>query len=112
MVVSGNPAKNIAILEVVGPAPGCKTLPMQMSSTSLCGIPAFFTTSSSTGLNMASGGVSFYGPLLAFVIAVLAIATMTTSSSLFGNTFPALRVAFGTSCECKVFNLCDEFDSI
>lgn len=30
-VVSGNPAKNIAILAVKWPAPGCKALPIQMS---------------------------------------------------------------------------------
>jgi len=34
-VVSGNPAKNSAILDVIAPAPGFDTLPTQMSSTNL-----------------------------------------------------------------------------
>ena len=34
-VVSGNPAMNMAILEVISPPPGCKLLPTAMSSTSL-----------------------------------------------------------------------------
>jgi len=31
LAVSGSPAKNMAILAVWAPAPGCKTLPMQTS---------------------------------------------------------------------------------
>lgn len=82
MVVSGKPAKNIPILEVAAPAPGCSTLPTQMSSTSFGSKSAYWTTALSTGSSMASGGVSFWGPLFALVIAVLAIPTMTMSSSL------------------------------
>ena len=96
VVVSGKPAKNQAILAVPGPAPGYKTLPMQMSSTSLGSTPTLETTSLRTGVSIASGGVSFYAPLLALVIAVLAIETMTTSSSLLGTVFPALKVTYST----------------
>jgi len=52
---------------------------------------AFFNTSYKTGLSIDSGGVSFYGPFFALVIAVLANDTITTSSSLFGPTYLELK---------------------
>lgn len=52
---------------------------------------AFLRTSYKTCLSIVSGAVSFYGPFLALVIAVLAKETMTTSSSLLGPTFLAFN---------------------
>jgi hypothetical protein len=62
-------------------------------------MPAYFTTACNTGTSIDSGAVSFYAPLLAFVIAVLAIPTMTTSSSPLLGTFSRLKVGFDESCE-------------
>jgi hypothetical protein len=68
---------------------------MHISSTNFGSILfAFFRTSPKTGANIASGGVSAYGPLLALVIAVLAIETRTTSSSFFGPTALALKEGY------------------
>jgi hypothetical protein len=55
-------------------------------------MPAYLTTAYNTGVNIASGGVSFCAPLFALVMAVLAIPTMTTSSSALAYTLPRLKV--------------------
>lgn len=47
-VVSGNPARNIPILLVICPAPGCKVFPTQISSTSFGSTLALWQTSRST----------------------------------------------------------------
>ena len=84
-----------AILAVEEPAPLYNTFPMQISSTIalLKLVPAYYATASRTGLSIASGPVSFYGPFLALVIAVLAIPIITISSSRLGASFlPLLKL--------------------
>jgi len=41
VVVSGNPARNVAILATIAPEPGYSTFPMHTSSTSLGSILAY-----------------------------------------------------------------------
>ncbi len=118
VVVSGNPAKNMPILAVAAPEPDYKQLPTQMSSTSLGFKSACWTTALKTGSNMASGGVSFWGPLFALVMAVLAIPTMTISSSLWADVFPRFIVGLAhtwfysdSSLDCIVCWLSDDVSS-
>lgn len=103
--VSGNPAKNYAILAVLAPDPFYKTFPMQISSTFLGSIPVCLTTSFNTVASIISGGVSFYAPLFDLVIAVLAIPTITTSSSLGAVKLPAFIVWLADICESNLSNL-------
>lgn len=81
-VVSGKPAKNIAIRPGIAPAPPFETFPKHTSLISFGSMLACLTTAYNTGTSMPSIGVSFCGPLLALVMAVLAMPIMTTSSSL------------------------------
>lgn len=80
-VVSGNPAKNIAILFGISPAPGCKLLPTAMSWMSLGFTLARRATYLKTTDRRYSGAVSLSPPLLPLVIGVLTAAQITTSSS-------------------------------
>jgi len=75
-------------------------------------MPACFTTAYKTGTSIDSGAVSFWAPLLALVIAVLAIPTMTTSSSPLAGTFSRLKVGFDEICEFNYYSLECEFDSM
>jgi hypothetical protein len=59
VVVSGIPARNIAILETIAPAPPFETFPTHTSLISLGSMLACLTTAYKTGTSMASIGVSF-----------------------------------------------------
>ena len=80
-VVSGNPAKNIAILLGISPAPGCKLFPTAMSWMSLGLTLALRATYLRTTERRYSGAVSLSPPFLPLVIGVLTAAQITTSSS-------------------------------
>ena len=81
LVVSGNPAKNIPILPVISPAPGCRLFPTAMSwmaSGLTCALQA---ASLRTVASMTSGAVSLSPPFFALQMGVLTAAQMTTSSA-------------------------------
>ena len=79
-VVSGNPAKNWAILEVISPPPGCKLLPTAISWTSLGSSLARSQAALKAYESKYYGAVSLKSPLLAFCNGVLTAEQMTTSS--------------------------------
>lgn len=85
-VVSENPAKNIAILCGISPAPDCRLLPTAMSSTNLESILDLETTSFSVAASMTYGAVSLSPPLFALVMGVLTVAHITTSSGVLLET--------------------------
>lgn len=104
-VVSGYSARNIDMRQLVAADPGRITLPMQISSTNALSIPACSYTALRQGLSIASTPVFLWGPFFAFVMAVLAIPMMTTSSSRFGPHCPPLKLELGVNCLLSVFSL-------
>lgn len=84
VVVSGMPAKNPAILDVMAPAPGWLTLPTTMSSMSLGSTLVLSISPFKAVANKTSGAVSLSPPLLALVNGVLTAPQITTSLGLLG----------------------------
>jgi hypothetical protein len=79
-VVSGKPARNMAMRWGIYPAPDCRLLPTAMSSTSLGSSLALATTSLRAAASMTYGAVSLRAPRLALVMGVRTAEQMTTSS--------------------------------
>ncbi|CAM6001468.1 unnamed protein product [Sphagnum balticum] len=81
VVVSGNPARNWAILLGIYPAPDCRLFPTAISWTSLGLTLALMAASLRTTERRYSGAVSLSGPFFPLVMGVLTAEQMTTSSS-------------------------------
>ena len=81
-VVSGNPAKNWAILEGIYPAPGWRLFPTAISSTNFGFNFALSHAALKANDNKYSGAVSFKSPFFAFVNGVRTAEQITTSSAL------------------------------
>ncbi len=80
--MSGNPAKNWAILEGIYPAPGWRLLPTAISWTNFGSNFALSQAALKANDNKYSGAVSFNSPLLALVNGVRTAEQITTSSAL------------------------------
>jgi len=90
-VVSGKPAKNWAILEVISPPPGCKLFPTAMSWTCLGSSFALSQAALNANESKYYGAVSLKSPFLAFCKGVLTAEQMTTSSGFL------VPICWGTS---------------
>jgi hypothetical protein len=103
-VVSGNPAKNWAILEVISPPPGCKLLPTAISWTSLGSSLALSQAALKAYESKYYGAVSLKRPRLAFCKGVLTAEQMTTSSGFL------VPICLGARWSSKFWSLCIGYD--
>lgn len=93
-VVSGSPARNIAMRWGISPAPDCRLFPTAISSTNFGSTLARATTYLKTAASITSGAVSFKAPLLALVTGVRTAAQITTSSGDFEEMGVLVRWAW------------------
>ena len=99
-VVSGKPAKNWAILDVIYPPPGWRLLPTAISWTNLGSSLALSQAPLNAYDSKYYGAVSLKAPFLALVKGVLTAEQITTSSGFFVLTY------CGANWSSKLWSLC------